>query len=77
MIGMDKYGAHLYSVWDNKTDKLVALDKTAPECATAMGRKIGTFYQAHWRCKHGLEKRWHVERSGWRSGHEREGVTQV
>ena len=50
-----------YTVYDNRTDKPIALCATSEECAQAMGVKIATFYRA---VSNKRWKRWTVIKEG-------------
>lgn len=53
----------VYTVWDNRTDELIILDGTAPQCAEAMGVALSSFYAALTKTKAGRTKRWYIERN--------------
>lgn len=49
-----------YTVYDNKTDFPVAVDKTSEECAEQMGITLSSFYCCVDRCGKGTNKRWTI-----------------
>lgn len=49
-----------YTVWDNKTDSVVAVDETADKCAELMGVSFHSFYNIVDRSANGLNKRWTI-----------------
>ena len=51
----------VYSVWDNRTDRLVILDGEARECAKAMHLSFPSFYSAVTKARNGTVKRWTIE----------------
>lgn len=58
-------GAHsrrfcVYTVYENKTDRLVCLDAEAQEAAEAMGISLSSFHSTFSRMKNGTHKKWHI-----------------
>lgn len=51
----------VYTVWNNRTDELVICDGTAPECAKAMGIKVGSFFSIITGTKNGRYSKWTIE----------------
>lgn len=50
---------HRYTVYDNKTDAIVALDATTRECCRLMGVELNTFYAAKG-CRKEINARWTI-----------------
>lgn len=50
-----------YTVWDNRTDRLLILDGEARECARLMKMPLHSFYCAVNRARSGKIKRWTIE----------------
>ncbi len=51
----------VYTVYNNKTDRVVIVDGEARECAKAMGVSLGTFYCTVCRARAGKIAKWHIE----------------
>lgn len=51
----------IYTVYNNKTDELVALDLSSHKCAEAMGLSYKGFRSAVSRAKSGKVKKWYIE----------------
>lgn len=49
-----------YTVWDNRTDKLVALDENGPDCAEAMGITYASFLSI---VSRGKSQKWTIEKT--------------
>ena len=52
--------SRLYTVYDNKTDFVVAVSERAEECAKRMGIRMTSFYNIVERCINGTNKRWTI-----------------
>lgn len=52
----------VYSVWENKTDRLVCIDAEAREAADAMGISLSSFCSTISRTKNGTHKKWTIIR---------------
>lgn len=52
-----------YTVYNNRTDKLVCLDATAEEAAQAMGVTLKTFRPLVTRTLRGEKNEWHIEKT--------------
>lgn len=63
----------VYSVWDNRTDRLVILDGEARDCANAMGLKMSSFYSTVTKVKKGIVSRWKIEPRYLDGGYRRTG----
>ena len=55
------YVFKLYTVYDNRTDRLLCLDAPASEARKLMGLNKGGFYSAVCRTRKGITKKWHIE----------------
>lgn len=58
-------GAHsrkycVYSVWENKTDRLVCIDAEADKAAEAMGISLSSFHSTFTRTNAGTSKKWTI-----------------
>lgn len=49
-----------YTVWNNRTDKLIALDESGPNCAKMMGLTYSSFLSIVSRKK---SKKWTIEKT--------------
>lgn len=49
-----------YSVWSNKTDRLIICAGTSTQCAKAMGIKYCSFFSTKYNCSTGKNKKWTI-----------------
>lgn len=50
----------VYSVWENKTDRVVCIDAEASEAAKAMGISLSSFFSTLTRTNAGTSKKWTI-----------------
>lgn len=50
----------VYSVWENKTDRLVCIDAEADKAAEAMGISLSSFHSTFTRTNAGTSKKWTI-----------------
>ena len=55
------YCFKVYTVYDNRTDRLLCLDAPASEAMKVMGVSEKGFYSAVCRSLKGINKKWHIE----------------
>ena len=49
-----------YTVWDNRTDRMIVLDGNGPDCAAAMGITYGSFLSI---VSRGKSRKWTIEKA--------------
>jgi hypothetical protein len=50
----------VYTVYENKTDRLVCLDADANKAAAAMGISLSSFHSTYSRINNGTHKKWTI-----------------